>query len=127
MNEAKKPTGVILFDHVLTSDEYAAAVKREMERQTIMPLLEPVNPEMLKDFPYFMDWLKELNREPADVLDFAVRADVVEAASDTDYRKFAPADTYTASITFKDLSRVERRGKWSESKLLYAPKEVSHE
>ena|SRR5260221_12262321 len=81
-----------------------------------MPFLEQVNPEMLKDFPYFMEWLKELNREPADVLDFAVQADVVEVPSDTDYKKFEPADTYTASITFKDLSRVERRGKWSENK-----------
>ena len=31
----EKPTGAILFDHVLTSDEYAAAVKQEMERQAM--------------------------------------------------------------------------------------------
>ena len=112
----EKPTGVILFDHVLTSDEYAAAIKA-MEGKTIMPMLEPVNAEMLKDFPYFMDWLKELERSLEDVFDFAVQADVKEVPSTNEYKAFAPADTYTASITFKDGSFVERREKWSDGKL----------
>ena len=32
MGLVEKPTGVILFDHVLTADEYAASVKQEMEK-----------------------------------------------------------------------------------------------
>ncbi len=82
-----------------------------------MPLLEPVTPEVRKVFPYFMDWLKELGRAPEDVFDFAVQADVIEVPSTNEYKAFAPADTYTASITFKDGFFVERREKWSDGKL----------
>ncbi len=31
----EKPTGVILFDHVLTADEYAAVIKQKMEDQAM--------------------------------------------------------------------------------------------
>ena len=82
-----------------------------------MPLLEPVTPEVLKDFPYFLAWTKELGRSPEDVLDFAVQDEVIEVPSTNEYKTFARTGAYIASITFKDGSFAERREKWSDGKL----------
>ncbi len=80
---------------------------------------ELVSPEILKKYPYFMEWLKELNRLPEDVLNFAIQTEMKEVASEDRWKKYKPTDNFTVSLTFKNGEYVSRHGKWSEGKMMY--------
>ena len=90
-----------------------------------MPLLEIVNAEMLKKYPYFWNWIQELGRKPEDVADFVVASHIKEVPSDTQFKVIEPIDTFTATLTFTDGATFDRDGKWSDGTMMYRPDEVS--
>lgn len=82
-----------------------------------------VSPEILQNYPFFMNWLKELDRSPYDVTDFAVESEMREIEPNGLYKQFLPTDNYNAFLYFNNGDHFCHEGKFSEGKMNYVPVE----